>query len=174
MERPLHVPILIRLVEAVLVQGQPPNPPEAGLRLEISSPATNLPGYYQSFQRTWVLPVPTTGTLQLALLPSKYLNAPRQYRVRFYRQGMTQPDALQVWEVPEFYKFSYLELVRSQESFDVLPPEVFAGIEVPGYEGWQFDAGRLVWDPQQAPPPGTALTLRYLQPLSLHDIVRPQ
>jgi hypothetical protein len=169
----LHVPILIQFTEAVRLHGVAPNLPELGLRLEINSPSTNLPSYHQSLQRTWVLPVSEKGTLQLELLPSSYLHSPRTYKVRFYRLGNTQADFSQTWEVPPIYKYRILECVRSHEPFDELPVNVFSGIEVPGYEGWSFEAGRLIWS-ANSPAPGEAYSLRYLLPLSLGDIVKPE
>jgi len=168
-----YVPILIQFTEAVRLHGVAPNLPEPGLRIEINSPSTNLPGYYQSLQRTWVLPVSETGILQLELLPSLYLNAPRTYKVRFYRLGNTQADFSQTWEVPPIYKYQSLELVRSPEPFDELPVDVFSGIQVPGYEGWHFEAGRLIWS-ALGPAVGTAYSLQYLLPLSLGDVVKQE
>jgi len=174
MER-LHVPVLIQFVEAVRLQGEAPNAPRTNLRLEISSPSTNLPGYYQSLQRTWVIPVSETGLLQLELLPSRYLNSPRHYRVRLFRSGNTQPEAVQIWDVPAVYKYQHLDLVRSNQTYDELPPEVFAGVEVPGYSGWRLQQLGILWgDPGTAPPLGTSYSLKYLLPLSLADIVKPQ
>jgi hypothetical protein len=171
MATPLYVPVLVLFTEAVRVQGRAPNALDANLKLEISCPSTNLPGYYQSLQRSWVIPVREDGLLQLELLPSKYLCAPRTYRVKLYRLGNSTPEFTQEWEVPPVYKYQTLELVRSSLPYDELPVEVFAGVEIPGYEGWEIQPRQLIWH-GGSPGVGQAYSLHYLLPLNLGDVVK--
>lgn len=161
-------PVLIKFVDSVKLGASAP----AGLeprRLKIVSPATALPTYEQSYKRVWWIDIPHDGVLPLQLFPSRYLQSPGHYSVSLYRPGNTLPEYTQVWEVPVTTSYGTLELIRGAGSSDLLPPEVFCDISIPGYDDWHVGDGHIVWGANQ---PLETYTVSYLIPLTLAQVVR--
>lgn len=166
----MYTPVLVEFVPAVRLAGEPPQPPET-LWLEIYAPAVGLAGYQHTLPRRWRVPVPVNGYVQLELIPTTLFLRQHPYVAKLYRGNNTHADLTQYWRVPAFEKWQSYDVVRGNGP-DPVPPYVFSGLDIPGYEGWGYQNNAIVWSggPNQ-PSPGSAYTVRYRQPLALTDII---